>query len=191
MMGPMIGHIRGEVEAIRDVFCILSVQGVGYKVFTTRETLSSLSLQSTVALWTHLSVRETALDLYGFISEEELHFFEKLLTVSGIGPKSALGILDIAPVATLRSAIATGKASYLTSVSGIGKKTAEKIVLELKDKIGAMADESLNGDEDTLDAMRALGYSLAEAREALRKVPSSVSNSNDRIREALRFLGSR
>lgn len=187
----MIGYLRGEVVAVRDSFYILSVQGVGYKVFTTRETLSSLSPTSTTSVWTHLSVRETALDLYGFVSEEELHFFEKLLTVSGIGPKSALGILDIAPVSTLRSAIATGKASYLTSVSGIGKKTAEKIVLELKDKIGASADDTLHGDEDTLDAMRALGYSLAEAREALRKVPSSISNSNDRIREALRLLGSR
>jgi len=196
----MIGYLEGKVKAVRlpaqagAGFAIVSAGGVGYKVFATREALARLSAGSDAEFWTHLAVREAILDLYGFSSEEELRLFEMLLTVSGIGPKSALAILDIATVETMRSAIAGGNASYLTKVSGIGKKTAEKIVLELKDKVGAAAEgraASLHGEEEALEAMRALGYSQAEARDALRKVPPEVERSSDRLREALRLLGSR
>ncbi len=194
----MIGYLEGTVSAVRAGFAIISVQSVGYKVFMTRELLATLKTSAGgkkgVALWTHLAVRENILDLYGFYSEGELRLFELLLTVSGIGPKSALAILDIASVETLRSAISGGNASYLTKVSGIGKKTAEKIVLELRDKVGTAAestDASLRGDEEALEAMRALGYSQAEARDALRKVPPGIEKSSDRLRAALKVLGSR
>ena len=190
----MIGYVEGRVVAVRLGFAILSASGVGYKLFATRETLATLSPQKEAALWTHLAVREDVLDLYGFLGEEELHLFQLLLTVSGIGPKSALAVLDIASVETLRSAISNANASYLTKISGIGKKTAEKIVLELKDKVGSASEErarSLSGDEEALEAMRALGYSPAEARDALRKVPPEVEKSGERLREALRLLGSR
>jgi Holliday junction DNA helicase RuvA len=190
----MIGHIEGDVRAVRATYCIVSAHGVGYKIFCTKETLATLRPDGVAALWTHLAVRESILDLYGFAQEEEMRFFELLLTVSGIGPKSALAILDIAAVETLRSAIAGGNAGYLTKVSGIGKKTAEKIVLELRDKVGLAGEagaRSLSSDEGALEAMRSLGYSQAEAREALRKVPAEVEGVNDRLREALRILGSR
>lgn len=190
----MLGFIEGEVKAVRLTYAIVSVSGVGYKVFTTKDALAHLTEGSPAALWTYLAVRENALDLYGFADEEELRFFELLLTVSGIGPKSALAILDIASVETLRSAIGSGNASYLTKVSGIGRKTAEKIVLELKDKVGLAADtaaRALSGDEEALEAMKALGYSQQEARDALRKVPTEVSGASERLREALKLLGSR
>lgn len=189
----MIGYLEGGVRALRATYCIVLAGGVGYKVFTTKEALANLNTDTTVAFWTYLAVREDILDLYGFVLEEELRFFTLLLTVSGIGPRSALGILDIATVENLRSAISSGNAGYLTSVSGIGKKTAEKIVLELRDKVGLGVDGSgaaLSGDVDTLDALRALGYSAQEAREALRKVHTDIENSNERLREALRMLGS-
>lgn len=189
----MIGYVEGNVSAIRAGYAIVSTGGVGYKVFATRELLAALKQGSDAELWTHLAVRENALDLYGFATEEEMRFFELLLTVSGIGPKSALAILDIASVETLRSAVSASNASYLTKVSGIGKKTAEKIILELRDKVGASVEgsaASLHGDEEALEAMRALGYSQAEARDALRKVPAEVERSNERLREALRILGS-
>lgn len=188
----MIGYLNGVVVAVRPGFAILSASGVGYKVFATRELLLTLKLDHEAALWTHLAVRENILDLYGFSSESELRLFELLLTVSGIGPKSALAILDIASVETLRSAISAGNASYLTKVSGIGKKTAGKIVLELRDKVGASAEDgaaSLHGDEEALEAMKALGYSQGEARDALRKVPQEIERSGERLREALRILG--
>ena len=189
----MIGHLKGIVSAVRPGYAIISAGGVGYKVFATRELLLALKQDTEAVIWTHLAVRESILDLYGFSSEEELRLFELLLTVSGIGPKSALAILDIASVETLRSAVSTGNASYLTKVSGIGKKTAEKIVLELRDKVGASLDgrdAALQGDEEALEAMRALGYSQGEARDALRKVPQEIERSNERLREALRILGS-
>ncbi len=187
----MIGHLSGVVVATRAGFAIVSAGGVGYKVFTTREMLASLKPEKSVALWTHLAVRETALDLYGFATEDELRIFELLLTVSGIGPKSGLAILDIATVETLRNAISAGNASYLTKVAGIGRKTAEKIVLELQEKIGAPTGggAAMKGDGEALEAMLALGYSQAEARDALRKVPTEIERSSERLREALRLLG--
>ena len=188
----MIGHLTGEIIAVRQSFLIVSVGGVGYKVAVLKECLARTKTDSNISLWTYLAVREDALDLYGFLHEEELRFFELLLTVSGIGPKSALAVLDIASVETLRSAISAGNAGYLTTVSGIGKKTAEKIVLELKDKVVAEMGDSpaaLKGDQEALEAMRSLGYSAAEARDALRKVPNDIENGSDRLRAALKLLG--
>ena len=190
----MIGFIEGETKAIRATYAIILTGGIGYKVSTTKETLARLNLGEPASLWTHLAIREDSHDLYGFSTEEELRFFELLRTVSGSGPKSALGILDIASVETLRSAIAGGKAEYLTKVSGIGRKTAEKIVLELREKVGAAAEASsasLKGDEEALEALRALGYSSSEARDTLRKVSTDFSSSKDRLREALKLLGGR
>lgn len=188
----MIGEIRGTISALRPGYAIVSAQGVGYKVAATRATLASMTLGTDISLWTHLVVREDALDLYGFRDEEEMRFFEMLLTVSGIGPKSALAVLDIASIETLRSAIASGNSGYLTNVSGIGKKTAEKIIVELRDKVGIATEGShaaLQGDEEALEAMRALGYSAAEARDALRKIPASVESGTARLREALKIMG--
>ena len=190
----MIGYLEGTVQALRPSYVLLSAGGVGYKVATTRASLAELRQGQSAALWTHLAVREDSLDLYGFSDEEELRFFEMLLTVSGIGPKSALGILDIASVETIRSAIAAGRAEYLTKVSGIGKKTAEKIVLELRDKVGLASsseEHALSGDEEALEAMRSLGYTAQEAREALRKVPKTVAGSSERLRAALKIVGTK
>lgn len=187
----MIGRLEGTVSASRTGHLILSCGGVGYKVAVTRATLLATGEGRPLSLWTHLAVREDVLDLYGFMTEEELRFFGMLLSVSGIGPKSALAILDIASIETLRSAISAGRAEYLTKVSGVGKKTAEKIVLELRDKVGSSLESegaSLKGDEEALEAMRALGYSAAEAREALRKIPKDIEKGSERLREALKIM---
>jgi len=188
----MIGHIEGDIFAVRLGYAIVQVQGIGYKTSLSKEALAGLQPGTKVSLWTYHVVREDVSDLYGFRSEEELRFFEMLLTVSGIGPKSALAILDIATIETLRSAISTGRSEYLTKVSGIGKKTAEKIIVELRDKVGAGIEggtAALKGEEEALEALKALGYSQQEARDALRKVPIEFTSSNDRLREALRHLG--
>lgn len=188
----MIGSVAGTVQALRGTYCIVLCGGIGYKVAAPKQTLAALSLGTDIEFWTHLAVREDALDLYGFTTEEDLRFFELLLTVSGIGPKSALAILDVASIETLRSAITHGKAEHLTKMSGVGRKTAEKIVLELRDKAGIAAEgthESLRGDEDALEAMRSLGYTHAEAREALRTVPAEIKSGKERLREALKLLG--
>lgn len=192
MIPDMIGFLEGVVHSHRGGTLILLVKGVGYKVAATKETLRRFPPGADAALFVHTIVREELLDLYGFETDDELRFFEMLLTVSGVGPKSALSILDIATTETLRTAIARGNSEYLTKVSGIGRKTAEKIVIELREKVGVSSEESsaaLKGDEEALEAMRALGYSQNEARDALRKVPHDVAGSTARLREALRVLG--
>lgn len=140
-------------------------------------------------LWIHTHVREDVLDLYGFLDYSELEFFEMLISVSGIGPKGALAILGVTSIETLRKAIGTGDTSYLTKISGIGKKTAEKIVIELRDKIGTeLKGSSLQGELDALEALKSLGYAQNEIREALKKI-SSDTDTSTKIREALKILG--
>ena len=131
-------------------------------------------------------------ELFGFFHREELEFFELLIGISGIGPKSALGVMALAPLDTLKRAIAAGEITYLTKVSGIGKKMAQKIILELREKLaGEAAGEAgeLAADADVLEALISLGYSRAQARGALQKIPSTIISTNDRIKEAIKILG--
>jgi Holliday junction DNA helicase RuvA len=191
---PMIAHIDGTVIYISTKFIIVDVHGVGYKVFATLDTIAGVTDGAQVSLFTYTAVRENSLDLYGFMSMSEMSFFEMLLDVSGIGPKSALGILSVATLDILKKAIATGDTSYLNKVSGIGKKTAEKIVLELRDKLYAHKDEegspsALRGESDVVEALKSLGYSQAESRDALRQIPADIEGSSARIKEALKILG--
>lgn len=189
----MIAHIRGTLLRSGHNAVVIDVSGVGYKVFVTENVLASLTHGTEgkeVSLFTYLAVRENALDLYGFLDKEELSFFELLLTISGIGPKSALSILNVAPPNNLRHAILTNDSSYLTKMSGVGRKTADKIVLELQDKLGAIPGETEKSDDvDTLDALKALGYSEREVRTVLKKLPFEKTTMNERIKEALKLLG--
>jgi len=191
----MIQQIKGTVEFIGAGYAVVSASDIGYKIFTTPGTLQTLSKETEkVALWTHLAVRENSMDLYGFLEHAELNFFEMLITISGIGPKGALGILSIASIDTLKQAISSGDTTYLTKVSGIGRKNAEKIVLELKDKLGSGDiyqgnDENLKEESDTLEALVALGYSQHEAREALKNISKDTASTNEKIKEALKSLG--
>ncbi|KKQ01476.1 MAG: Holliday junction ATP-dependent DNA helicase RuvA [Parcubacteria group bacterium GW2011_GWB1_36_5] len=186
----MIGHLKGNLihQDLKSV--ILDVSGVGYKVSISVDVLAQRKkVGEEISLWIHTHVREDCLDLYGFAKREELEFFEMLINVSGIGPKGAMGILTVASIETLRKAISTEDISYLTKISGIGKKTAEKIVIELRDKMGEeKGGSSLQGELDALEALKSLGYSQNEAREALKKVKPSI-DTNTKIREALKILG--
>ncbi|MBI2630665.1 Holliday junction branch migration protein RuvA [Candidatus Nomurabacteria bacterium] len=186
----MIGSIRGEIILQTEKFLIVEKKGIGYKINVSPDVISKIpKSEGEVFLWIHTHVREDALDLYGFLDYPELEFFEMLLGVSGIGPRSALAILGIASIETLRRAIGTGDTSYLTKISGIGKKTAERIVVELRDKIGEeKGGVSLQGELDALEALKSLGYSQNEARDALKKV-APEANTNAKIREALKILG--
>lgn len=190
----MIGQLTGDLVYNNERFIILDVNGVGYKIFTTAESLLFLTKNQTkITLWTHLVVKEDALDLYGFTSQPELDFFELLITVSGIGPKSALGVLSLAGIETLRKAISSNNTEYLTKVAGIGRKSAEKIVLELKDKLGKIGnplpEEDLDKEADVLNALQALGYSIREAREAIKKIPSEITDTGEKIKQTLKQLG--
>lgn len=186
----MIAHLSGTIQFRGTKFLIVDVGGVGYKVTTSLETLKSAGEQGAkISLFTYLYVRETAMELYGFNSIAELEFFEMLIGISGIGPKSAVGVLSVAPIDSLKRAIASGESSYLTKVSGIGRRIAEKIILELKDKLGGVDGFVFTSeDTDALDALVALGYNAREAREALHRT-SPEKSIDEKIKEALRALG--
>src|SRR3989344_1915446 len=186
----MIGSIKGKINFKTEKFIIVETAGVGYKINVSPDTLAKAKkVGDEISFWIHTHVREDILDLYGFLDHQELEFFEMLINVSGIGPKGALIILGIASIETLKQAISMSDITYLTKISGIGKKTAEKIVIELRDKIGGTkSGNSLQGELDALEALKSLGYSQNEAREALKKV-SSDTNINTKIREALKILG--
>lgn len=185
----MISKIEGIVSDNNEKFIVVNIGGIGFKVYCTTEAKEIA--KEKVSLFTHLVVKEDALDLYGFLTKEELNFFELLISISGIGPKTALNVLNITTVSALKNAIHSNDTSHLIKVSGIGKKIAEKIVLELKDKIGAKLGEeiSLRDEIDAVEALKALGYSQKDAREALKEVPSKITNTSDRIKAALKILG--
>jgi Holliday junction DNA helicase RuvA len=183
--------LKGTVESNTDKYAILDVNGVGYKVYISGNTFKNLPKKGReIKLYTHLYVRENIMDLYGFLNPEELEIFELLISISGIGPKGALSVLTVASIETLKKAIANEESSILTKVSGIGKKMAEKIILELKSKIGdEFIGKGVGIDSEAIDALISLGYKLKDAREVLKKVPKDIEGVEDRVREALKMLG--
>lgn len=190
----MISFLQGKILNKGNGFVIVELNNIGYKVFVCQSLWSKLNLGQEVELYTHQYVKEDALNLYGFNNIEELDLFELFLSVSGIGPKSALGILGVAKAEDIKDSISQGDPSLLTKVSGIGRKTAERAVLELRGKISPLASSgraagigSASGDE--IDALMALGYSMGQARDALRAVDEKIKDSGERIKQALKRLG--
>ena len=187
----MISLLKGTIESETEKYVIIDVNGIGYKVHISGNTFKNLPKKGEkIKLYTYLYVRENIMDLYGFLNPEELEIFELLISISGIGPKGALSVLTVASIETLKRAIANEESSILTKVSGIGKKMAEKIILELKNKIGdEFAGKGVSVDSETIDALTGLGYKLQEAREAIKKVPKEIEGVENRVREALKLLG--
>ena len=190
----MIATVHGKLQSRVDDSLVVNVGGIGLRVRVTSTTAANLgAVGGDVMLFTHLRVREDELSLYGFATQDELNLFETLLTVSGIGPKVGLGILNAASTETLRMAIAQGNVDVLTTLPGIGKKTAQRLVLELKGKVDvsglSQVSELSPLDEDVMNALINLGYSAAEAARAARAVPSSAKTLEDRLRWALQYLG--
>jgi len=191
----MISSLEGKITLRAEKHIILEAGGIGFKVWCGEKTLSKLpQIGETVKLFTYLSVKETGWDLFGFLSFEELEMFELLITISGIGPKTAAGILSAATVEDLQEAIVLGDETILARVSGIGSKVAMKIVIELKSKVKKLAKGTgdkfkVADDIEIIDALVVLGYKVYEAREALKQVPESVKGMENRVREALKRLG--
>ncbi|MCD6149603.1 Holliday junction branch migration protein RuvA [bacterium] len=188
----MISKLRGIIEYLKDNYAVVDVSGVGYKVFVTDYTFGKLAGKEEVELHIYTHVREDTLALYGFLDLEEKEMFELLISISGIGPKAALGILSIADPKTIRTAIANDDPSILTRVSGVGKKTAERVILELKNKVANLTEgekEMATVDSEAIEALVALGYSVAEAREALKSIPANTKSVEEKIKAALKSLG--
>lgn len=189
----MIASLTGQVTRKDSRGIVLEVNGVGYRLRLIKEHEQKLAVGAKTSLLTYLAVRENALDLYGFETSETLDYFELLLTVPGIGPKSALTILSLATPEVLRRAILADDTTYLTRISGIGRKNAEKIIVTLKDKLGSLetGESGLVAQEvEALEALQALGYTLAEARDALKNIPATATDTGEKVKAALKTLGS-
>lgn len=191
----MISSLRGKLISLELTKAHIEVGGVGYSVSVTTDTVASLQskIESVIFIHTYLVVREDALDLYGFSSTEEQDYFKYLISISGIGPKTGLAILSLAGAKSIRSAVASGDASRLTSIPGIGKKNAEKIILELKDKITSTtddigSDEDFKNEHETIEALVGLGYSERDARTAVKKLPPNTGDTSEKLKAVLKIL---
>lgn len=188
----MIAWLSGRNLGIRDGAVIVETGGIGYKVAVSAYVLGKVAGTDEVSFHIHTHVREDILALYGFLSEDELSMFESLISVSGIGPKAALGILSIADTDTIRTAIVNRDPSLLTQVSGVGKKTAERVIVELQNKVSAPTGKvsgATTADGEAIEALLSLGYKVSEARDALKAVPGDVKDVGEKVRAALRLLG--
>lgn len=183
----MIRTITGHVIETYDQAVLVLVNGFGLYVHVPTHHAITLSPESPITLHTHLVVKDSGPELYGFSDESTRAFFELLLTVSGVGPRSALGITNLAPVETLSDAIYAKDIQYLTKVAGVGKKAAEKIVLELRDKVTQSDQPAAHTDDaELLDALISLGYKEREAKEAIKQIPNTLTHKDDRLKAALR-----
>lgn len=198
----MIGYLRGKISYLFIDYCLIDVQGVGYRVYIADSTRVKLTVGKEAQLFTYLNVREDAMQLYGFFSQAENELFLQLISVSGIGPKVALGIMSAITVESLSKAIQLKQAAVLVKLPGIGKKTAERLILELHDKMkieGQGEDDMTFVDiepaadnlSEAAQALTALGYVQAEYLPVLKKAPKSVQSVEELIKFALKEFAGR
>ncbi|MYE38041.1 MAG: Holliday junction branch migration protein RuvA [Candidatus Spechtbacteria bacterium SB0662_bin_43] len=185
----MIAFLRGTIQNVLSSSVIVDVSGVGYEVFMTDKmcSLCATRIGREVECVVHHHIRDSALDLYGFESQEEKEMFCALLSISGIGPKVALSILNAAPLSLLKQAIADQDSVILTKVSGIGVKKAQKIILELKDV--AVYDSGSAHDRDVIEALEGIGYSRSQIQRTLRALPDSAMSVEEKIKRAIQEMG--
>ncbi|MBI2446351.1 MAG: Holliday junction branch migration protein RuvA [Parcubacteria group bacterium] len=190
----MISYLEGKIIEKNEKFFVINAGGVGYRIFSHQGILEKIpAISQNIGVWTHLYVREDTLDLYGFTEKEELEFFETLISISGIGPKSALGILEVAPVASLKQAIVSEDETFFTKVSGVGKKTAQRLILELKNKLAKTIMPIKGSDSaemaEAMDALVSLGYKERDARKVLQEITKDIKGVEAKIKAALKILG--
>ena len=190
----MISYLKGKILAKNQKSVIAVVHDIGYEIFVTENFLEKIKVNDEIELHTYLKHDEDNMALYGFRDKEELLFFKLLITISGVGPKTALGVLEVAKLADIKKAILRDEPSILYKVSGVGKKTAERIVVELKNKIDAlpMTEKEISfGDvnSEVFDALVSLGYAQTDVREALKQMPETVEKMEEKIKKALKILG--
>ena len=199
----MYYYVSGQVAHVEPYLAVIDCGGVGYACRTTAYTISQIKKGDRAKLFTYLSVREDAMDLYGFFSQEELKLFQQLISVSGVGPKAALAILSSSTPANLAMSIITGDEKTLTRAPGVGKKIAQRVILELKDKLAKGQTVSASGENITMDAvtiipqnnlseasaaLAVLGYSQAEINVALKGVDVDGQPLEQVIRMALKNM---
>jgi Holliday junction DNA helicase RuvA len=189
----MINSLEGKIALKAEKYAIIETGGIGFRVNLSEKTLSKIPQSGgSVKLFTYLAIKENGWDLFGFLTFEELDLFELLITIPGIGPKTASNILSLATVSDLEEAIVLGDETILGKVSGIGKKMAQKIVIELKSKVKKLSKgegSGVAGDIEVIDALVNLGYKVYEVREVLQKLPENIKGVENRVKETLKRLG--
>jgi holliday junction DNA helicase RuvA len=191
----MISYIKGKIIYKNDKFVILENNDIGYQITPTELTLNSIKEHKIFEFFIHQHVKEDMLDLYGFVSMDELEFFKHLISISGVGPRSALAVLSIAKIDDIKQAIFKGDPTLLKKVSGIGQKTAERIVVELKNKIKALT--SATGDfaegvgDEVIDALEALGYKAHDIRHAISQLPDNIKDIQEKVKATLKIINTK
>lgn len=197
----MISYIEGVVRDIDAKHaCVMTTSGVGYEVQLGKVDIDQLEEGQSASFYIHTHVREDVLELFGFINKSDKVMFEQLTSISGIGPRSALSILSLSGAEVLYEHVVKNNTAYLTQISGIGKKIAEKIVLELRDKLpkiafdfntdGKSSGTTRTADVEVFEALKAMGYSHKEAKDALDNIPAELVSTSDKIKAALRVVQS-
>ncbi|MDF2519964.1 MAG: ruvA [Clostridia bacterium] len=191
----MYEYLRGILDSIQEDYLVIDVNGVGYKVSTSQNTIRNAKADAAVKIFTQLIVKEDDMVLYGFDTKDELNMFKLLNTVSGVGPKAAVGLLNQFKAQEIALAIISKDGARLTRAQGIGKKTAERIILELRDKINtesAIAPQSIDNDSSeitqVIEALTSLGYAYSEAAQAVSKLKNAAGPIDAMIKEALKIL---
>ena len=191
----MIRQLTGNLAWHDNTHILIDVLGVGYYVYATADVLSKIpNIGERMKVFTYLHVREAILELYGFATLEELQLFESFISVSGIGPKTAIGIFSIGSRDKIVGAILAGDAAFFSAVPRLGKKNAQKLIIELKSKVGALEDLNLsstgvNAESEVLSALKTFGFSPGEINEALRNIDTDGKSVSEKVRLALKYLG--
>ena len=189
----MISYLEGSVKFKGATYLIILTKGVGYKVSVPVEVISQAQLDKPLSLYTYTHVKDDTLDLYGFPDPENLAMFELFINVSGIGPKTALSIFSIGKLPKIKEAVVKGDVAFFTSVPRLGTKNAQKIIIELRGKLGSLGEFDLTAEsgetKEIIDALKSFGFSATEAKEAIKGIKDTKGSTSDKIRQALKYLG--
>src|SRR3990167_2087922 len=189
----MIAYLEGLVKFKGISYLILQTCGVGYKVFTPINLIAKINAGDKISLYTYTHVRDYALDLYGFADQENLTLFELFLTVSGIGPKLALSIFSVNKSDKIKEAIIKGDVDFFTGVPRLGKKNAQKLIIEIRSKLGSLGELDLSREsgetKEIIDALKSFGFSTPEIKEAVKSVRDMEGSTSDKIKQVFKYLG--
>lgn len=190
----MIGSLKGIVDVIDNNYLIVDVNGAGYKVLVSNEILSKTKIGDKIKLFIYTHVREDLLELFGFLEHSNLKLFELLISVSGVGPKTALAIFSAGSYENIKNAITRGDTAFFSMVPRLGTKNAQKIIIELKNKLGPSTDLDINvlqtGEtKEVLDALKQFGFTTLEIREAIKNIKTDGLRTEEKIKLALKYLG--
>jgi holliday junction DNA helicase RuvA len=184
----MIFSLAGKITRKTDHFFVIEVNGIGYQVFASLKLLNKLKIEEIKKVYTHLHVREDAQELYGFETIEALNFFKELLPVSGIGPRTAQNILSLGELKDIKKAIENGDVAFMRQVKGIGEKTAERIIVDLRGKFEKIFQQHREPNRQLINALTKLGYKNFEIREVAKDIPPEMEDIKEQIKLALQIL---